>query len=271
MLGLETTLTDWVVIRLVANTVVRQGRSATSKVRINWAKQRQCAAWPMIGLFGIGSVSLWTSAIIKVSTSGGFAGILSWQVLGAPLPIYRGGLTAHRACKRDKNGRLPPLAMRRRLWTIVAIVTANVLCNGWVIFRLVQLWLGGRFTWSTQDKWAFAIALITTVLLIGGKLLGWLGFDALLFWLVVTYRAIPQALLAVSPDLVHISWWTLGGVALIAIQGLGVYAIELGFAKTEFSVGAIDQPNLAKARWTFRAEACNTASIAAPVIAKVLL
>jgi hypothetical protein len=224
---------------------------------------RKKAAWPMIALFGAGSISLWTSAIIKLYTSGGFQGIISWQTLGAPLPIYRGTLTAQRALKA-------PSPTRKRLWTIVGIVAANVLCNGWAIFLIVHLILVGRLVWSAQDKWAFAIAGITTLSLLAGKLTGALSSDTMLFSLIVTYRALPQALLAASPDLTHISWWTFGGVGAIALQGFIVYFIEFEYAKDEFKSGEIEHGDLIKARWTLWAEACNFLSVLIPLFKKAL-
>lgn len=236
---------------------------------INLSKLRQVVSWPLIIVFAIGSIILWQSALGNLIHVGGFAGIISWQVLGFFLPVYQVQKVRWRAVERDSIGRfVAPVAMRRRLWAMIMIIWANVVANAAAIGLVVWNMGIGRLQLSLWDKVAFGFAIAMVIALVAIKRRQLTKSQPAMFFLAASTRMVPQICLAFSLSLGHIPWPALLGVAAIAGQRLVISSIELAEGKTVLNN---HKHSIIAASWVWRADLGNTVAIAVPIVAKAFL
>ena len=230
---------------------------------------RQAIAWPMIAVFALGSAMLWTSAINNLIHVGGFAGIISWQILGFFLPVYQGMKLYTRVNERDMVGRfVAPPAMRRRLWSIIWIIWLNALANAAAIGLVLMNWMSGRLAFSRWDMVCFIYAAAAVLVLLAWKRRQLMKSQISVFFLAAGTRMMPQMCLAFSVDLRLIPWAALLGVAAIAGQRFIVSSIELAEARGH---EATSKQSLMAASWVWRGDVGNMVAIAVPLAVKLLL
>lgn len=230
---------------------------------------RQIIAWPMIIIFALGSALLWTSAINNLIHVGGFAGIISWQILGFFLPVYQGRKMLARVGERDTIGRrVTPLIVRRRLWAIIWIIWLNAAANAAAIVLVLVNWMGGRLMLSRWDIVCFGSATAAVLALFIWKRRQIMKSQLSVFILAAGTRMMPQMCLAFSVDLRLIPWAALLGVAAIAAQRFIVSSIELAEARAYAST---TKQSFDAASWVWRGDVGNMVAIAVPVMAKLLL
>lgn len=233
------------------------------------ATLRRTIAWPMIVIFALGSTMLWTSAISNLINVGGFAGIISWQILGFFLPVYQGSKLYARVNERDVVGRfITPSNMRSRLWAIIWIIWLNAMANAVSIVLVIVNWLGGRLAISQWDIICFVYAAIAVMVLLIWKRRELMKSQSSMFFLAAGTRMMPQMCLAFSVDLRLIPWAALLGVAAIAGQRFIVSSIELAEARSHPSVTT---RSLGSASWVWRGDVGNMVAITVPIAAKLLL
>lgn len=240
--------------------------------KVRWqtylAKLRRVIAWPMIIVFALGSAMLWISAINNLIYVGGFAGIISWQILGFFLPIYQARKLHGRVSERDIIGRfITPKVIRKRLWAIIWIIWLNALANATAIMLVVTNWLGGRLDLSRWDIICFGYAAVAVIVLLLWKRRQLMKSQAAVFFLAAGTRMMPQMCLAFSLELRLIPWAALLGVAAIAGQRFIVSSIELAEAKSHTKTSP---QSLSAARWVWRGDVGNLVAITVPVMAKLL-
>jgi hypothetical protein len=222
----------------------------------------------MILVFAIGSLALWWGALSSLVATGGFAGIVSWQILGFFLPVYQGMKIRSRVTARKESGAfLLTSNMRRRLWAIIIIIGLNALSNLAAIVLIIWNVSSGWLNVSFWDVMMFLLAGIAVLLLVIWKGRRILKDQASIFFLATGTRMIPQMALAFSLDLKFIPWLALGGVGAIAVQRVIVSSIELAEAKSERAALG----GLQAAKWVWRGDVGNLIAIIVPIVAKVLL
>jgi hypothetical protein len=240
----------------------------TQQTWLHWKKLRLVIAWPMILVFAGGSLALWWGAINSLIATGGFAGIVSWQVLGFFLPVYQGIKIHGRVTARKESGAfLLADDMRWRLWAIIIIIALNALANFAAIILVIWNLAVGRLNVSFWDTAAFVLAGAAILLLVVWKRRRILKDQTSTFFLASGTRMMPQVALAFSLDLKFIPWLALGGVGAIALQRFLVSSIELAEARSE----RVATESLLAARWVWRGDVGNLVTIAVPVVAKLLL
>lgn len=238
----------------------------------NWRKLRLFIAWPMIAVFALGSFCLWWGAITGLETTGGFAGIASWQILGIGLLFYQAHRTYRRATERNTKGVLAlPQKMRQRAWAIYTIIACNIIANGVVIVLILDNLRSGRLQWITQDTLAFAVALLIAVGVFVWKRRETLRSEAAMFGLALGTRVIPQTALVFSPDLHAIPWLVLIGLGAMAGQRLVVSSIEYIEAQSGHAQGKITSYNVSNARWIWRGDLGNALAALVPILARISL
>lgn len=223
----------------------------------------------MIIIFALGSVALWVSAINNLIHVGGFAGIISWQILGFFLPVYQGKKIYGRVNERDSIGRfVTPRVVRKRLWAIIWIIWLNAAANAAAIILVLMNWMNGRLTLSRWDIICFGCAAAAIVVLLLWKRRQVMKSQVSIFCLAAGTRMLPQMCLAFSIDLRLIPWAALLGVAAIAGQRFVVSSIEFAEARSHAST---TKQSLEAAAWVWRGDIGNMVAIAVPVGAKLFL